>query len=164
MATAKQLLLVPMLLLTCALLSLSCGGQDAEDQYRAGLALMEQEQWEEAIVELEAASSAFLDNAGYRRLSGDFDLAKEITAMHADALVQISVAHTELGGHKDALDALNRATHIDTEYAIAYASRAVVHTRLGMDAEAEEDIAKAGELGYDVARLKQDIEDVKKAR
>jgi tetratricopeptide (TPR) repeat protein len=164
MATAKQLLLVPVSLLTCALLSLSCGGPDAEDQYRAGLALMEQEQWEEAIVELEAASSAFLDNAGYRRISGDYELAKAITVMHADALVQISVARTELGQHQMALDALKRAVHIDSDYAIAYANRAVVHTRLGMDAEAEEDVAKAEERGYDIARLKQDIEDVKKAR
>ena len=164
MATAKQLLLVPMLLLTCALLSLSCGGPDAEDQYRAGLALMEQGQWEEAIVEFEAASSAFLDNAGYRRLSGDFELAKEITAMHVDALVQISVARTELGQHQMALDTLDRAVRIDSKYAAAYANRAVVRTRLGMDAEAEEDIAKAGDGGYDIARLKQDIEDVKKAR
>ena len=164
MTTTKQLLFLPLSLLSAVLL-LSCGGEgSADDRYEAGLALFEQGQWEEAIVEFEAAGEAFETNAGYRRISGDFEEAKQITAQHLDALLKISQARTELGQDRLALAALSSAVHVDPKSATAFASRAIVHTRLGMDGEAEEDVAKAEELGYDSAQLKRDIEAAKNAR
>ena len=164
MTTIRRLLLVPVSLLTC-LLMLSCGDQSSsDDRYQAGLALMAEGRWEEAIVEFEAASEAFDTTAGYRRLSGDFDEAREITAKHVDALIQTSRAHTELGRDRPALEALDDAVVVDDKHAPTYASRAIVHTRLGMDGEAEKDVAKAAELGYDTAQLKVDIEAAKNAR
>ena len=167
MTTNKRLSLVGAWLLTCLLLLLlllSCGGQDASNRYEAGLALMEQGRWEEAIVEFEAANLGLADNAGYRRLSGDFAEAKEITAMHSDSLVQISTAHTELGQHQLALTTLTAAIRIDRDYAPAYAHRALAYTRLGKDAEAEQDVTEAAARGHDVARLKSEIEEAKAAR
>lgn len=164
MTIARQLLLIPVSLMTFLLL-LSCGGEgSAEDRYEAGLMLIEQGQWEEAIVELEAAGEAFETNAGYRRISGDFEEAKQITAKHLDALLKISQARTELGQDRLALAALSSAVHVDPKSATAFASRAIMHTRLGMDGEAEQDVAKAEELGYDSAQLKRDIEAAKNAR
>lgn len=164
MTTPRQLLLIPVSLLTLLLL-MACGGQgSSDDRYEAGLALIEQGQWEEAIVELEAASEAFETNAGYRRVSGDFEEARQITAKHLDALLKISQAHTELGQDRKALEALSSAVHVDPKSATAYASRALLHTKLGMDGEAEKDIAKAEELGYDAAQLKSDVEAAKNAR
>ena len=163
MITARQLFLMSLSSLACVLL-LSCGGQSADDRYDAGLALMEQGQWEEAIIELEAASEEFDTNAGYRRLNGDFDEAREITAKNVNALTNVSVARTELGQHQLALNALNSAVYLDDKFAPSYAKRAVAHTRLGRDAEAEKDIAKATELGYDAAQLMRDIEAAKNAR
>ena len=163
MITARQLLPIPLSLLTCVLL-LSCGGQAAEDRYEAGLALMEEGRLEEAIAELEAASEEFQTNAGYRRLSGDFDEAKEITAKNIDALTKVSVARTELGQHQLALNALNSAVYLDDKFAPSYANRALAHARLGLDSDAEQDVAKAAELGYDTTQLMQDIERIKSTR
>ena len=89
---------------------------------------MAEGRWEEAIVEFEAASEAFDTTAGYRRLSGDFDEAREITAKHVDALIQTSRAHTELGRDRPALEALDDAVVVDDKHAPTYASRAIVHT------------------------------------
>ena len=163
MPTVRRLQLIAVSLLTCALI-LSCGEPSGDDRYEAGLALMADGAWEEAIVEFEASGAAFESTAGYRRLSGDFDEAREITAKHTDALIQISVARTELGQDRLALQALNSAVVVDPKHAPSYASRALVHTRLGMDGEAEKDVAKAAELGYDTAQLKLDIEAAKQAR
>ena len=164
MTTNKRSSLVGVWLLTCLLLLFSCGGQDASDQYEAGLALMEQGRWDEAIVEFEAATSALLTNAGYRRRSGDFARANEIKAMHADALVQISTARTKLGQHQLALTTLDAAIRIDSGYAPAYANRALARTRLGLDSEAEQDVSEAATRGHDVAQLEREIEDIKKTR
>ena len=164
MTTPRQLLLIPVSLLTFLVL-LSCGGEgSADDRYAAGLALIEQGQWADAIVELEAASDAFETNAGYRRLNGDFDQARAITAKNVDALIKISDARIELGQDRLALQDLSKALRLDSENGDAYASRALLHTRLRMDSEAEEDVAKAAELGYDTAQLKLDIEAAKSAR
>ena len=69
-----------------------------------------------------------------------------------------------LGQFERAIEDFNEAIRLDTEFALAYANRALAHTRLNMDAEAEQDFKRAEELGFDSETLRQEIEDLKKLR
>ena len=162
MTTTRLPLLVALLLLTFLLTS--CGPTNASDRSDAGTALLEQGRWQEAIVELDAAIDQYITNVAYRKTTGRHVEAKEIELLQAEALVNRSTAHVELGQHQLAMKDLDRAIRIRPEYAPAYASRALEHTRLGNDAEAEQDVVQAASLGHYVTGLQQDIDTLKRAR
>jgi tetratricopeptide (TPR) repeat protein len=152
------------ILLSITFVMSSCAGAGASDHYDLGVAHLEQGRWEEAIVELDEAVTSYGSMAQYRRRSGDLAEAKEIERKRAEGFVHLSTAHTELGQHELAVSDLDRAIGRQPEYALAYANRALAHTRQGSDTEAEQDVAQAEALGYDVVRLKQDIEALKQRR
>jgi len=52
----------------------------------------------------------------------------------------------------------------DPQDASAYVLRAVAYTRLGNDQEAQQDIDRAVELGFDRGGLESEIEDLKNKR
>ena len=162
MITTKLLWLVALLSLTFALMA--CSGEDASDRAAEGAALVEQGRWQEAIVELDLAIDQYITNIGYQKTTGRHAAAKVIEFEEAEALVDRSTAHMELGQSQLALKDLDKAVKLRPDYAPAYANRALVQTRLGKDAEAEQDVSQAASLGYDVTGLQRRIDNLKAAR
>ena len=70
-------------------------------------------------------------------------------------------AYVSLGDYQKAIDDFNEAVRLDPEYREAFGGRARAHALLGKEGRAEEDIARAEELGADRALLEQDIERLK---
>ena len=58
----------------------------------------------------------------------------------------------------------DEAIRLNPEFALAYANRALYHTLLGNDAEAQQDAERSIELGVDRALLESAIEEAKKQR
>ena len=56
---------------------------------------------------------------------------------------------------------LNEAIRLDLQLAFAYANRALAYASLGMNAEAQQDIERAIELGFDRGDLESAIAEVK---
>ena len=142
----------------------SCGGSEAANQFDSGMKLLEQGSFEEAIAKFDVAIEDYDSLAMYRRTRGEFAESKQLEPKLGEAYFQRSVARTELGQHESAILDLKQAIRWRPQYALAHANRALALTLLGRDTEAEEDVTQAESLGYDVIRLKQDIEELKKRR
>ena len=142
----------------------SCSGQAASERRDSGVKLLEQGRFEEAIAEFDEAIDGYDTLAKYRRIRHEFDESRQHESNLAEVYLQRSIALTELGEHAGAILDLNQAVRRRPQYALAHANRALALTLLGRDTEAEEDVTQAESIGYDVIRLKQDIEELKKRR
>lgn len=70
----------------------------------------------------------------------------------------------EQGRLQEAIAEYDEAIRLNPEYTLAYANRARVYTMLYMDTEAEQDVNRALELGFDRELLDKEIELLKKSR
>ena len=68
------------------------------------------------------------------------------------------------GRPKDAIAEYDQAIQINPRFALAYINRAVVFTILGKDAEAEQDIGRAVQLGIDLTTLRQTNETIQELK
>ena len=73
-------------------------------------------------------------------------------------------AYLSLGEYQRATEDLNEALRLVPQFATAYVNRAVSYTLLGMDAEAQEDIERAIELGFDRGVVESAIAEAKRNR
>lgn len=140
------------MLLILALVSSACGGvttrvenvSEAEQHHNVGVGLALKEQWNEAIAE--------------------FDEALRLDPNYAVAYINRSTAYFALGQYERAIRDLDEAIRLNAKDDVAYANRALAYTALSKDQEAKRDAARAVELGYDPARLKRNIKELKKRR
>ncbi len=79
-------------------------------------------------------------------------------------LTTFCIAYRNLGELQRAIQDYNEAIHINPQYALAYANRAIAYTLLDKDAEAQQDIDRAVELGVNRATLEGRVEQVKQER
>ena len=79
---------------------------------------------------------------------------------HNNAGVKLS----ERGHYEEAIAEFDEAILLDPQLALAYNNRGFVYTLLGMDAEAQQGIERAVELGFDRTLLERTIEELKKQR
>ncbi|MFQ5917545.1 MAG: tetratricopeptide repeat protein, partial [Candidatus Binatia bacterium] len=70
----------------------------------------------------------------------------------------------DLGQYERAIQDLDQAIRLNPLLVLAYADRALAHTLVGRDAEAEKDIDKAVALGFDRALLEKEVEREKQLR
>ena len=80
------------------------------------------------------------------------------------AYAQRSRAYRRLGMARRALEDLDEAVRVNRQFGTAHMRRAKLRTLLGMDAEANQDVKRAEELGFDTTRLKAAIEKLKRIR
>jgi len=73
-------------------------------------------------------------------------------------------SYRNLGQTETSIEDYNEAIRLDPQYAPAYAGRAKAQTLLGKDAEAEQDVEKAVELGFDRSSLEEEIQELKSQR
>ncbi len=73
-------------------------------------------------------------------------------------------AYRKLGQPQRAIEDLEEAIGLKPDLGKAYQSRALAYTLLGKDAEAQQDVDKAGELGVDSASLETAIREIKEQR
>ena len=143
--TMKASILVVMLPALLVLVLSACGGlTEAQQHSIAGVKLVEQEKWNEAIAE--------------------YDEAIRLDPKLAQAYYNRGNAYANLGQHQRAIQDYDEAIRLDPKLAPAYGNRAVAYTALRRDQEAESDIATVETLGFDSAKLKAFIEAAKKQR
>lgn len=73
-------------------------------------------------------------------------------------------AYLNLGQYGQAIEDLDEFIRLDSHLALAYANRALAHIVLGGDAEAQQDVDRAAELGLDRALLQEMVEQAKQLR
>ena len=69
-----------------------------------------------------------------------------------------------LGQYQRAIQDYDQAIHVNPQYANAYAGRALAYTIISMDAEAQQDVDRAVELGFNRTRLDSTIDELRKQR
>jgi tetratricopeptide (TPR) repeat protein/O-antigen ligase len=92
---------------------------------------------------------------------GAGDLAR---AYLARAYNERAVTYYELGQYETAIQDYNQAIQSNPERAEVFVGRALAHTQLGKDTEAEQDVAKAVELGFDGVLLRNAVERARNSR
>lgn len=141
--------------------------QEAFGYYYVGEAMFLQGDIDDAIGYYQQAIEKASDNPDYKaRLAlmhaklNEEEQAKQIYKSildvhgdHVDTLVAMGVYASNENAPKEALDYLDRALSIASDYDIAYRIRAIVHTSLGNYEEALEDVAKALESSPDDREL-----------
>jgi len=141
--------------------------QEAFGYYYVGEAMFLQGDIDDAIGYYQQAIEKASDNPDYKaRLAlmhaklNEEEQAKQIYKSildvhgdHVDTLVAMGVYASNENAPKEALDYLDRALSIASDYDIAYRIRAIVHTSLGNCEEALEDVAKALESSPDDREL-----------
>lgn len=97
----------------------------------------------------------------------DFDEARRLKCqaalgftMRGDSRFELD----ELVQYKRAIDDFEEASNLETLFVEAYVGRALAHTDLGDDAEAQQNVERAVELGYDRASLRQAVDTLNKRR
>ncbi len=93
----------------------------------------------------------------------DHDFSGENNRDLAQLHVDRGLAYMELGRLRDALLDYDEAIQIYPSLAEAYANRAVVRVLLGMNAEAEQDVLRAEELGVHAGAPDQARDEVRSA-
>ena len=138
----------PWLLLLLTLFLAGCGGPtDAKGYNSSGVKLFERGEAEEALAEYTEAI----------RLDPNF----------AVAYFNRGQTYFALGQSQKAVQDYAEAIRINpgrAQLRLVYASRAMAYTMLGNDAEAQEDIGRAVELGHDPRLLLRVIDELKKQR
>jgi tetratricopeptide (TPR) repeat protein len=69
-----------------------------------------------------------------------------------------------LGRYRQALLDYNQAIRLAPQLAESYAGRAFAYTLLSKDKEAQQDVARAVELGFESTLLEREIEELTKRR
>jgi tetratricopeptide (TPR) repeat protein len=82
----------------------------------------------------------------------------------ARAYNERAVTYYDLGQYETAIKDYDQAVRLGSGRAEGYVGRALAHTQLGKDIEAEQDIAKAVELGFDRVLLRNAVERVRSLR
>ena len=156
-----------------AALLVGCGGgNEAEQHYKAGVELLNEDRLEEAIAEYDEAirlnpdyAFAYIDrgvayhNLGQdERATQDYDEAIRIDPQFALPYNNRGRLYFDLDQYERAIQDFDEAIRLDPEYGNAYASRAMAYTILRRDTEAQQDIDRILELGYNVRILTQRIE------
>ena len=83
----------------------------------------------------------------------DYSTAIAIDPNYADAYVKRSSTHHDRGEYQQALDDAEEAIRLNPDPSLAYVNRAAALAALGRDAEADLDVARAVERGYDPVGL-----------
>ncbi len=91
----------------------------------------------------------------------DFSQAVRLDPEYADAYSNRALALLNLGLTQRAIGDLYQAIRFNPQDAVAIANRAVANSLLGNDAEVQQDIDRAVELGIDEAALRRQIEETK---
>ena len=94
------------------------------------------------------------------RAIADYSQAIQLDPDNGERYIGRGAAYFERGAFQNSIDDFDQAIRLD-DYPHAYANRAVSYIRLGKYAEAEEDIKRAQELGYDADEA---VEELKKHR
>ena len=102
------------------------------------------------------AADAFYDSGKLYHIDGQHELAIQdyteairLDPQYAIAYRGRGVVYSDLGQHQRSIQDYDEAIRLDPQSAIAYYNRDVTYEELGKSTEAELDIAKAKELGYD---------------
>jgi Flp pilus assembly protein TadD len=69
-----------------------------------------------------------------------------------------------MGQYEQAIEDLGQAVLLNPQESLAYANRARAHTLLGQDTEAQQDLEKAVELGFDRESVEVEINRLKSQR
>jgi tetratricopeptide (TPR) repeat protein len=73
-------------------------------------------------------------------------------------------AYRRSGHYQRAIQDYNEAIRRAPKFAESYAGRAFAYTLLSKDEKAQEDIARAAELGFEATLLEREVEELKKRR
>jgi tetratricopeptide (TPR) repeat protein len=73
-------------------------------------------------------------------------------------------AYRRSGHYQRAIQNYNEAIRRAPKFAESYAGRAFAYTLLSKDEKAQEDIARAVELGFEATLLEREVEELKKRR
>jgi len=169
-------------LLISTLILSACGGvTEAERYYNTGVAFQEQGRHQDAIAQYDEAirldqnyawayinrGTAYKDIGQCQRSIEDYS-----TAIHLDPEADVKAtaynnrgfAHWHLSQFEQAAKDYDQAIHLDPDCAICYANRAMAYTMFGMDVEAQQDINRVVELGFDPSVYETEIERLKKQR
>ena len=91
------------------------------------------------------------------RAIADYDRSIQLDPSNPERYIGRGAAYFEQGAYQRAIDDFDRAIHLG-DYPYAFANRAVSYIRLGKLAEAEADIKRAQELGYDPEEAIEELE------
>ena len=130
--------------------------------YNRGLAYIRLGQYHQAIQDFDEAISlnsrdpdAYYNRAyalfmlhQLPRAIADYDRSIQLEPNNPERYVARGAAYFEQGAYERSIDDFDQAIGLG-DYPHAYANRAISNIRLGRTAEAEEDIKRAQELGYD---------------
>ena len=170
-----------LVLAVLALAAAGCGGEqsEAEQRFKAAEKFLEQGRLSEAIIEYRVAISLDPEEAGFHFGRGDayirlaryalaIDDYDEVVRLDPDfdlIYVRRSTAYLHLGDTERAISDFDAAIQRAPKSAAgAYAGRAKALALRGRDAEAQEDVERAVELGLDRTFLEAEIEDLKRRR
>ena len=133
---------------TVLLVLLACGGPGGAESHNSdGVKYFEEGRFEDAIAE--------------------YDEALRLDSQYAVAYYNRGAAYFTLGQFERAIEDYGEAIRLtpnDPGAALSHAGRAMAYTALGQDADAQPDIAKAVELGYNLGSLMGAIELLKEQR
>ena len=74
------------------------------------------------------------------------------------------MTYTQLGEFRRAIEDYDDVIHLDSQNVKAYAFRALAHTALNMDTEAQQDFDQAVRLGFDASFLRAEMEKLREQR
>jgi tetratricopeptide (TPR) repeat protein len=106
----------------------------------------------------------------YRGLGQNGKALEELNAIISDgaggarAYNERAVTYYDLGQYESSIQDYDQAIQFDPERAEGFVGRALAHTKLGKDTEAEQDIAKAVGRGFDGVLLRNAVERLKGLR
>lgn len=107
---------------------------------------------------------AHYHKGNYDQALQDYDEAIRLIPSYADAYNNRGATHRDLGQVDLAIRDYGEAIRLDPQYALAYANRALAYTLLSQDTEAQQDMNRAEELGYDRSVLEGAVEELRKQR
>jgi len=95
-----------------------------------------------AVAQIEAEATAAAQAEAEARV------AKAEAQAEAIAYINRGIAHRGLGQYELAIQSYDEAIRLDPQFSYAYNSRGIAYEALGNSIQAEQDFAKAKELGY----------------
>ena len=94
----------------------------------------------------------------------DFDESIRLDPNNALAYNNRGLAEFHLEDYEPAVRDFDQAIMLEPDYTLAHANRARAYTMLGRDADAQQDVDRSAELGFERVVLQAVIEDLKSKR
>jgi len=151
---------------------------EAEKRYNAGVNLSRQGRWEAAIAEYDeairldtqVATTFFNRGSAHDVLSQwesaiqDYDRAIELNPTYLEAYGNQGYVYLNRGEYQRAVQNIGESIRLDPPNAANYVNRAIAYTYLGNDIEAQEDVDRAVERGFERSRAESKVEKAKTER